>query len=167
VIVDADTSSSLIDQRKQYVNITRARKDIMIFTDDKEQMKKLSKIFSQNTCTYGNVVRQDIVEEALQKKGLKKSLREAYQSSYEEKEKKMIDELSKTDPRFARAIEAARGASRRKDRYLSYQEGKDKGPYTPKEEVKITEADTKDKEVEHLKYRKQKQPRSAGLELDL
>lgn len=45
VIVEADTSvPSLVDMRNQYVNITRARDEIKIFTDDTDGLKELAAI---------------------------------------------------------------------------------------------------------------------------
>lgn len=43
VVIDSDTRiKSLQDMRHQYVNITRARDDVKIFTDDKGELKELS-----------------------------------------------------------------------------------------------------------------------------
>lgn len=45
VVIEADTSvPTLNDMRNQYVNITRAREDVKIFTDDKKYLKELSEI---------------------------------------------------------------------------------------------------------------------------
>ncbi|MDD5688515.1 MAG: MobF family relaxase [Elusimicrobia bacterium] len=45
VVVESDTAvPTLNDMRNQYVNITRARDDIKIFTDDKEYLKELADI---------------------------------------------------------------------------------------------------------------------------
>ncbi|MFA5780387.1 MAG: MobF family relaxase [Elusimicrobiota bacterium] len=45
VVIEADTSvPSLNDMRNQYVNITRARENVKIFTDDKKYLKELSEI---------------------------------------------------------------------------------------------------------------------------
>jgi hypothetical protein len=45
VVVEADTNvPSLLDMRNQYVNITRARDDIKIFSDDKQDLKELADI---------------------------------------------------------------------------------------------------------------------------
>ncbi len=47
VVVEADTTvPSLNDMRNQYVNITRARDDIQIFTDDKEELMSLAGVGS-------------------------------------------------------------------------------------------------------------------------
>jgi conjugative relaxase-like TrwC/TraI family protein len=64
VIVEADTSvPSLVDMRNQYVNITRAREDIRIFTDDTETLKELAEIktHARDTLDIGVTV-DDIVE---------------------------------------------------------------------------------------------------------
>jgi ATP-dependent exoDNAse (exonuclease V) alpha subunit len=43
VVIEADTSiPSLVDMRNQYVNITRARDEIKIFTDDADSLKELA-----------------------------------------------------------------------------------------------------------------------------
>ena len=45
VVIEADTSTpTLNDMRNQYVNITRARESVKIFTDDKKYLKELSEI---------------------------------------------------------------------------------------------------------------------------
>lgn len=45
VVIEADTSvPTLNDMRNQYVNITRAKEDIKIFTDDKKYLQELSEI---------------------------------------------------------------------------------------------------------------------------
>jgi conjugative relaxase-like TrwC/TraI family protein len=47
VIVEADTSTpQLQDQRNTYVQITRARDDVRIFTDDKEELRSLAGVLS-------------------------------------------------------------------------------------------------------------------------
>jgi ATP-dependent exoDNAse (exonuclease V) alpha subunit len=57
VIVDSDTSvPSLNDMRNVYVNITRARDDVKIYTDDKEFLKELAEIKTHAVDTMSGIV---------------------------------------------------------------------------------------------------------------
>jgi hypothetical protein len=52
VVVESDTHiPTLVDMRNQYVNITRARDNVKIYTDDKEQLQELAEIrtYSRDT----------------------------------------------------------------------------------------------------------------------
>ncbi|HOZ01385.1 MAG TPA: AAA family ATPase, partial [Candidatus Syntrophosphaera sp.] len=52
VVVESDTHTpALVDMRNQYVNITRARDNVKIYTDDKEQLQELAEIrtYSRDT----------------------------------------------------------------------------------------------------------------------
>ncbi|MDD4953047.1 MAG: MobF family relaxase, partial [Desulfovibrionaceae bacterium] len=53
VLVEADTSvPQLQDQRNTYVQITRARDDVRIFTDDKDELRSLAGVLSVKQDTY-------------------------------------------------------------------------------------------------------------------
>jgi len=73
VVVEADTTvPSLNDMRNQYVNITRARDDIQIYTDDKEELMNLAGVGSLKRDTLANQVsweearaREALVQEAV------------------------------------------------------------------------------------------------------
>lgn len=52
VVIEAETNyKSLNDMRSQYVEITRARDDVKIYTDDKEELKELSEIKTEKSDT--------------------------------------------------------------------------------------------------------------------
>ena len=56
VIVESDTRlASLADMRNQYVNITRSRDSVKIYTDDKEELKELAEVktYSRDTISEG------------------------------------------------------------------------------------------------------------------
>ena len=54
VVVEADTTIPYLqDQRNSYVQITRARDDVRIFTDDKEQLHDVSGVLSVKQDTHG------------------------------------------------------------------------------------------------------------------
>jgi conjugative relaxase-like TrwC/TraI family protein len=56
VIVESDTRlATLIDMRNQYVNITRARDSVKIYTDDKEDLKDLAEVktYARDTISEG------------------------------------------------------------------------------------------------------------------
>jgi conjugative relaxase-like TrwC/TraI family protein len=84
VIVDADTSGApaLNDMRAQYVNITRARDSVKIYTDDKSDLKDLARRLEHKRDTLG---RTDItLEQAIEKEGtLEAGLKASYQSERE------------------------------------------------------------------------------------
>lgn len=71
VVVEADTSIPMVqDMRNTYVQITRARDDIQIYTDDKEELKNLAEIGSLKRDTLATQVtweeakrREDLVRE--------------------------------------------------------------------------------------------------------
>jgi hypothetical protein len=64
VVVEADTSvPSLVDMRNQYVNITRARDEIRIFTDDADSLKELAGIKTHARDTLDLIVKTDVVAE--------------------------------------------------------------------------------------------------------
>jgi|GEM_PF-2209397 len=73
VVVEADTSVPTVnDMRNQYVNITRARNDIQIYTDDKEELKNLAEIGSLKRDTLASQVtleeaqrREELVKQAV------------------------------------------------------------------------------------------------------
>jgi ATP-dependent exoDNAse (exonuclease V) alpha subunit len=71
VIVDADTSvAALNDMRAQYVNITRARDSVKIYTDDKKDLKDLARRLEHKRDTLD---RADItLEEAIEKERMLK-----------------------------------------------------------------------------------------------
>ena len=54
VVVEADTSApQLQDQRNTYVQITRARDDVRVFTDDQAGLREVSAILNYKTDTFG------------------------------------------------------------------------------------------------------------------
>jgi conjugative relaxase-like TrwC/TraI family protein len=54
VVVEADTSApQLQDQRNTYVQITRARDDVRVFTDDRAGLREVSAILNYKTDTFG------------------------------------------------------------------------------------------------------------------
>jgi len=64
VVVEADTSiPSLVDMRNQYVNITRARDEIKIFTDDAGSLKDLAGIKTHARDTLDLAVTTDVIAE--------------------------------------------------------------------------------------------------------
>ena len=66
VVVEADTSvPSLVDMRNQYVNITRARDEIKIFTDDIDSLKELAGIKTHARDTLDVAVKIDEVAEKM------------------------------------------------------------------------------------------------------
>lgn len=66
VIVEADTAiSSLMDMRNQYVNITRARDDIQILTDDTARLKELAVVKTNARDTLEIVVKEGELAERL------------------------------------------------------------------------------------------------------
>lgn len=68
VVVEADTSVPMVqDMRNTYVQITRARDDIQIYTDDKEELKNLAEIGSLKRDTLATQVTW---EEAKRREGL-------------------------------------------------------------------------------------------------
>ena len=54
VVVDADTSApQLQDQRNTYVQITRARDEVRVFTDDKAELREISGVLNYKMDTFG------------------------------------------------------------------------------------------------------------------
>jgi conjugative relaxase-like TrwC/TraI family protein len=54
VVVDADTSvAQLQDQRNTYVQITRARDDVRVFTDDKAELREIAGVLNYKADTFG------------------------------------------------------------------------------------------------------------------
>ena len=91
VIVDADTSvPQLQDQRNSYVQITRARDDARIFTDDKEGLFDLAEVLSNKRDTLGleaslaqaSLMERRVCEEAFGSSGVARKGPEQARSQY-------------------------------------------------------------------------------------
>ena len=99
VVVEADTNvPSLLDMRNQYVNITRARDDIKIFTDDKQDLKELADIKTHAKDTF---CRPDITLDQA-----KKSEDQLWTNIRNRTDKKIIEEIKTLLPEISKkAIE--------------------------------------------------------------
>ena len=54
VVIEADTTApQLQDQRNTYVQITRARDDVRVFTDDKGELREIAGVLNDKTDTFG------------------------------------------------------------------------------------------------------------------
>lgn len=104
VVVEADTRTpSLNDMRNQYVNITRCRDDVKIFTDDKESLAELAGVGS---------VKRDTLDQNISLEEVKKKEDWIRQKTVEEvlDQARNADEKTKAEAREASAA-AARAAA--------------------------------------------------------